>query len=80
MALSNYVLQSLVCSGLFYGYGFGLYEKVGAFESLLLTVAIYLAQIALSVWWLRRFNFGPLEWLWRVATYGQWQPLRRSAR
>jgi uncharacterized protein len=80
MALSNYILQSLVCTTLFYGYGFGLYEKVGVFGGLLLTCAVYLIQIPLSAWWLRRFNFGPLEWLWRLATYGQWQSLRRPAR
>jgi uncharacterized protein len=79
MALSNYILQSVVCTTLFYGYGFGLYEKVGAFAGLLLTFAIYCIQIALSAWWLRRFNFGPLEWLWRSATYGRWQPLRPEA-
>ncbi|MFI5397711.1 MAG: DUF418 domain-containing protein [Candidatus Binatia bacterium] len=80
MALSNYILQSIVCTVLFYGYGFGLYERVGAFGGLLLTFAIYLIQIPLSAWWLRRFNFGPLEWLWRLATYGQWPSLRHSAR
>jgi uncharacterized protein len=76
MSLSNYILQSIICTVLFYGYGFGLYERVGAFGGLLLTFAIYLIQIPLSGWWLRRFNFGPLEWLWRLATYGQWQSLR----
>jgi uncharacterized protein len=72
MSLSNYILQSIICTALFYGYGFGLYERVGAFGGLLLTFAIYFVQIPLSACWLRRFNFGPLEWLWRLATYGQW--------
>ncbi len=77
MAPSNYILQSIVCTTLFYGYGFRLYENVRAFAGLLLTFAIYCVQIALSAWWLHRFHFGPLEWLWRSATYGQWQSLRR---
>lgn len=76
MALSNYVLQSLVCSILFGGFGLGLYERVGAAGLLGLTGVIYLAQIPLSVWWLNRFQFGPLEWLWRSLTYRQWQPFR----
>jgi uncharacterized protein len=41
----------------------------------LLTVAIYAAQVGMSVWWLRRYRFGPVEWLWRTLSYGQRQPL-----
>lgn len=78
MALSNYVLQSVVCALLFNGFGFGLYEKVGAAGLLGITVLIYLVQIPLSSWWLSRFQFGPLEWLWRSLTYGQWQPFRQA--
>lgn len=74
MALTNYVLQSVVCSLLFNGYGFGLYESVGAARLWGFTFAIYLCQIPLSVWWLSRFQFGPLEWLWRSLTYGKRQP------
>lgn len=75
MALTNYLLQTIVCTTLFYGYGFGLFDKIGAAGGLLLTVVIYALQIPLSVWWLRTFRFGPLEWLWRSATYGVWQPM-----
>jgi uncharacterized protein len=74
MALSNYVLQSVVCSLIFNGYGLGLFEKVGAAGLWGITFAIYLAQIPLSVWWLSRFQFGPLEWVWRSLTYGKKQP------
>ncbi len=63
MALTNYVLQSLVCSILFGGFGFGLYEKVGAAGLLGIMFLVYLAQIPFSIWWLGRFQFGPLEWL-----------------
>jgi uncharacterized protein len=65
MALSNYILQSVICTILFGGFGFGLYEEVGAAGLLGLAFVIYLVQIPFSVWWLRRFQFGPLESLWR---------------
>lgn len=74
MALSNYILQSVVCSLIFNGYGLGLFEKVGAAGLWGITFAIYLVQIPLSAWWLSRFQFGPLEWVWRSLTYGQKQP------
>jgi uncharacterized protein len=76
MALSNYLLQSLVCTTLFYGYGFGLFGQVGPAPGLLLTIVIYTLQIPLSHWWLRRFQFGPVEWLWRTLSYGRPQPFR----
>lgn len=79
MALSNYVLQSIVCALIFNGYGLGLYEKVGAAGLWGIVFAIYLCQIPLSAGWLSRFQFGPLEWLWRSLTYGQRQPFRREA-
>ncbi|MFZ6026311.1 MAG: DUF418 domain-containing protein [Chloroflexota bacterium] len=78
MALSNYVLQSIVCSLIFNGYGLGLYEKVGDAGLLGIAITIYLVQIPLSAWWLQRFYFGPLEWLWRSLTYGKRQPFRRD--
>ena len=78
-ALSNYLLQSLICTTVFYGYGLGLFGKVSPSLGLLLTVVIFLIQIPLSVWWLGRFQFGPVEWLWRSLTYWQRQPMRVSA-
>jgi uncharacterized protein len=74
MALTNYLLQSLICTTIFYGYGLKLYGRVGPAYGLLLTLAIYAAQVWWSGWWLRRFRFGPMEWLWRSLTYGQRQP------
>ena len=68
-ALSNYLLQSLVCTTLAYGYGGRLYGTVGPARACLLALAIAAAQIPLSVWWLRRYRFGPAEWLWRAVTY-----------
>jgi uncharacterized protein len=79
-ALSNYLLQSLICTAIFYSYGLALFARVRPSLGLLLTITIFLAQIALSVWWLRRFQFGPIEWLWRSLTYWQRQPMRVSGR
>jgi len=79
MALTNYLLQSAICSILFFGYGFALYGKVGIALGVLLTIAIYAVNILFSSWWLARFRFGPMEWLWRTLTYGKRQPLRRQA-
>jgi peptide/nickel transport system permease protein len=69
-ALSNYLLQSVVCTLLFYGYGMGLYRKLGPAITIFLTLLVFRAQIALSAWWLERYRFGPAEWLWRSLTYG----------
>lgn len=77
MALTNYVGQSVICTLIFYGTGFGLGGKIGPTLYLPAGIAIYLLQILCSRAWLNRFQFGPLEWLWRVLTYGTWIPLTR---
>jgi uncharacterized protein len=77
MALTNYILQSLLCSLLFGGFGFGLYEKVGAAGLLGITILIYLVQIPFSAWWLEHFQFGLLEWLWRSLTYRKFMSIKR---
>jgi len=77
MALSNYLLQSLVCTTIFYGYGLGLFGSVGRAAGLGVAVVIYLAQLAFTGWWLKHFRFGPMEWMWRSLTYGKRQPMRR---
>jgi uncharacterized protein len=76
MAISNYLLQTVICTTLFYGYGFGLYGRIDTATGLLLTIVIFALQIPLSAWWLGRFRFGPVEWLWRSLSYGQRQPIR----
>ena len=78
MALTNYLTHSIVFTTLANGYGAGLYGRVSLFVGLLLTFATFVIQIAVSNAWLRRFRFGPLEWLWRSLTYGKFQPLRRT--
>jgi uncharacterized protein len=77
MALSNYLLQSLICTTIFYSYGFGLFGAVGRATGLGLAVLIFVVQVGLSAWWLSRFQFGPMEWLWRIWTYGKRRPMWR---
>lgn len=77
MALSNYLAQSLIFTLLFYGFGFGLFGKLGSAIATTIGLVVFVLQLLASNWWLRRFRFGPAEWLWRSLTYGQWQPLRR---
>ncbi len=79
MALTNYVGQSLVCTLIFYGSGLGLGGTMGPTLYLPVGIAVYLAQIAASRVWLDHFQFGPLEWLWRMLTYGSWIPLTKRA-
>ena len=75
MALSNYISQSVICTLIFYGHGFGLFEQVGRLGQLAIVVAIWVLQLLWSPWWLGRFRFGPLEWLWRSLTYMKFQPM-----
>ena len=74
MALTNYILQSLIAVPLFFGWGFGLAGLLGPFTGLLLAVFVFMFQVFISRWWLSRFIYGPLEWFWRSATYTKWQP------
>ena len=79
MALTNYLVQSIVLGFVFYGYGFGLFGRIGSAAAAGIGVIIYLFQIQLSRYWLGRFCFGPFEWLWRSLAYGRRQPMRRRA-
>jgi uncharacterized protein len=76
MALTNYLLQTIVCVFIFYGFGFGLYGRFGALASTLIALAIFLFQILLSSVWLKYFAYGPMEWIWRQLTYRQRLNLR----
>jgi uncharacterized protein len=72
MPLTNYLLQTLLGTFIFYGWGLGLWGRVGPALQLVLAVAIYfLIQVPLSQWWLRRHALGPMEYLWRSLTYGR---------
>ncbi|MET0243214.1 MAG: DUF418 domain-containing protein [Flavitalea sp.] len=71
MALTNYIMQSVICVFIFAGYGLGLVAKVGPAQLSAIALAIYVAQLIFSHIWLRYFRFGPMEWLWRTLTYGR---------
>jgi uncharacterized protein len=77
MALTNYLLQSLICTTLFYGYGFGLYGKLQRYQLYWVVLGVWIFQLLVSPIWLRYFRFGPMEWLWRSLTYRKRQPMRR---
>ena len=79
MALTNYLMQSVVCTLLFYGYGLGLHDKVGVAQGVLITVVLWGAQVVVSTLWLSQYAYGPMEWLWRSLTYGRRMPMRRMA-
>ena len=76
MAFTNYIAQSLICLVIFNI--FDLYGAMPRWQQALLVPAIWAAQLAFSTWWLTRYRYGPLEWLWRSATYGTIGQLRRS--
>jgi uncharacterized protein len=76
-ALSNYLLQSVLGTLVFYSYGLGLFGKFGPAPLLMATFVIFAIQVVASNWWLARFRFGPVEWLWRSLTYGRLQAMRR---
>lgn len=77
MALTHYLMQSLICMMVFYGFGFGQWGMPRA-QQVAFVVVVYAAQVAFSHWWLARFRYGPMEWLWRGFTYRQLPPLRIS--
>jgi uncharacterized protein len=76
MALTNYLMQSIVCQ-LFFRWT-GLYGNIHMLWVFPATIVFFGLQIPLSVWWLHQYRFGPVEWLWRSLTYGSWQPMRRD--
>jgi len=78
MAFTNYILQTLICTTLFYGHGFGLFGKVERLGQLAIVLMIWGVQLILSPIWLRHFSFGPLEWMWRSLTYWTWEPFTRE--
>lgn len=77
MALSNYLMQTVICTTIFYSYGLGLHGQVGAAAGVVLSVALWAVQLPISMVWLRFFQFGPLEWVWRALTYGSRPAMRR---
>jgi len=79
ISLSIYLIQSLVGVPLFYPYGLGWYKTIGQTNSLLAGIIFYTLLILLAHWWVKRFYYGPVEWLWRSATYMTTKvPFRRT--
>lgn len=78
LAMTNYLLQTLVCVFIFYGYGFGLYGSVRPSYTIAIAATIFLFQIIFSAVWLRWFRFGPMEWIWRQLTYKKRLTLTRQ--
>ncbi len=78
MAFTNYIMQSVICTFIFYGYGLGLFASLTRFEMVFVALVVFSVQLMWSKWWLSKFNFGPLEWLWRSLTYLKIQPLIKA--
>ncbi len=78
MALTNYLAQSLLCTLIFTGAGLGLVGEVARPQLYPIVLLIWVFQIAFSHWWLKRFFYGPLEWLWRALTYGELPAFKRT--
>jgi uncharacterized protein len=76
MALTNYLMQTVICTALFYGFGFGLWGQLERYQLYCVVAAIWLVELIWSPLWLARFRFGPFEWAWRSLTYWQRQPMR----
>jgi uncharacterized protein len=72
MPLTNYLLQSVLCTAIFYAWGLGLWRQMGEAAQLGLGFAIFFGfQVPLSIFWFRRFTYGPMEYLWRLLSYGR---------
>jgi uncharacterized protein len=79
MALTNYLMQSVLQSLVFYGWGLGLIGRYGLVFVFPFAIALFVLQLVYSRWWLARYRFGPVEWVWRSLTYGKAQPMRLAA-
>ena len=77
MALTNYLLHSIICTTIFYGHGLGQFGHFSRIQQIVTVFAIWSVQLIVSPIWLRYFRFGPFEWLWRSLSYWRWQPIRR---
>ena len=77
MALTNYLMQTIISVLIFYGYGLGKFGSFGALEATTTAFGIVTFQLIASSMWLRYFSYGPMEWIWRQLTYWQRLELRR---
>jgi uncharacterized protein len=79
MAATNYILQSVICVLFFYSFGLGLYGKTSPVAGFFLAIGLYIFQVFFSNFWMSRFLYGPIEWLWRSLTYGKKMPIKMNA-
>lgn len=77
MALTNYIMQSVLGVLIFWGVGLGLCGKFERWEQFLVVIGVWVLQVLWSRPWLNKYRFGPLEWLWRSLTYMKRQPFKR---
>jgi uncharacterized protein len=80
MAFTNYLMQSLICGTIFYGYGFALFGKLQRHQEYYVVAGVWVFQLIFSNLWLRYYRFGPFEWVWRSLTYWKQQPMRKRQR
>ncbi len=80
MALTSYLLHALIFNVVTKGYGLGFYGRMGPLLGAALAVLIFPLLVLFSAWWMKRFQFGPMEWLWRTLTYGKLQPMLAPTR
>lgn len=78
MSLTTYLMQSIIATVLFYGYGFGLYGKVDLETGTMIAVGVFAIQVIFAELWLLKFRMGPFEWLWRKGTYGKNMPKKEE--
>lgn len=78
MALTNYLMQTIICTTLFYGHGLGWFAQLDRTQLLIVVFSVWAFQMIASPIWLKYYRFGPFEWLWRSLSYWKLQPLRRS--
>jgi uncharacterized protein len=76
MAFTNYLMQSIICTFFFFGYGFGYFGKLHLHQIYYVVAAVWIFQLIFSSIWLRYFRFGPFEWVWRSLTYWKKQPMK----
>ena len=79
MAFTNYILQTVICTLVFFGYGLNYYGELEFYQIYFVALAVWAVQLAVSPLWLRYFRYGPLEWVWRSLTYWRRQPFRRGS-
>jgi len=78
LSISNYLFQSVFSTLVFYSYGFGYYGRISIFAGTMLALIIYAFQLAISSWWVKRYYYGPVEWVWRSGTYMKKQRFKKG--